>query len=192
MAYHHGDARMALLTAAAELLEQEGAAGLSLRRVAERAGLSRQAPYNHFSNKEAMLAELVGGGFRALLARMADGDDGLSPFERLVAAAEAYIAFGTERSALFRLMFGRELVDLRRHSSVQAEANAAMDRLSAIVGQVVAADEVADATLVAWSMVHGYTELCIEAGLEGTAMRSGRARLFARAVVGLSRQAKVR
>ncbi|PXA97144.1 TetR family transcriptional regulator, partial [Nostoc sp. 3335mG] len=54
MAYHHGDARAVLIAAAGEWLEEVGAAGLSLRGVAERAGLSRQAPYNHFADKEAM------------------------------------------------------------------------------------------------------------------------------------------
>lgn len=189
MAYHHGDARAALLTSAAELLETEGAAGLSLRQVSERAGLSRQAPYNHFINKEAMLAELVSDGFRTLLDRMGATDDGSSSSERLAQAANAYIAFGTERPALFRLMFGRELVDLRRHPQAQARANATLTCLSTIVEQVVDADAVNDATLVAWSLVHGYTELCIEAGIEDPSARPSRARLFARAVIGLARRA---
>src|SRR6185437_14498166 len=73
--YHHGDARNALLAAAADLLEEVGAAGLSLRQVAEHAGLSRQAPYNHFENKEALLAELVRDGFDQLAASLAAGGD---------------------------------------------------------------------------------------------------------------------
>lgn len=183
MAYHHGDARAALLAAATEMLEDVGAAGLALRQVAERAGLSRQAPYNHFANKEAMLAELAGGGFEALTQRMQDGAGG-SAFDRLVAAADAYIEFGTERPALFRLMFGRELVDLRQHPDARTKADAALAHLSAIIGQLVDGP-VADATLVAWSLVHGYTELCIEVGVEGPEARADRARLFARAVMGL-------
>lgn len=71
--YHHGDARNALITAAGELLETVGAAGLSLRQVAERAGLSRQAPYNHFDDKEALLAELARIGFERLAAAVAGG-----------------------------------------------------------------------------------------------------------------------
>ena len=186
MAYHHGDARTALLAAAAAMLEREGAAGLSLRGVAEAAGLSRQAPYNHFANKEAMLAELVGDGFSEL-SRSMNVPAETAPFAQLVAAADAYITFGTERPALFRLMFTRELVDVRQHPSVQAKADAALTALSAIVGQVVAADAVGDATLVAWSLVHGYTELCIEAGIDDPAARPGRVHLFARAVTGLAR-----
>ena len=44
-------------------LKKEGAANLSLRRLSQDAGLSRQAPYNHFADKEALLAELVREGF---------------------------------------------------------------------------------------------------------------------------------
>ncbi|MBB3937283.1 TetR/AcrR family transcriptional regulator [Aureimonas phyllosphaerae] len=186
MAYHHGDARRALLTAAAAMLESEGAARLSLRSVAEAAGLSRQAPYNHFANKEAMLAELVGDGFAELSRRM-EATAEAAPFDRLVAAADAYIAFGTGHPATFRLMFARELVDLRRYPEVQAKAAAALASLSSIVGRVVGADAVADATLVAWGLVHGYTQLCIEAGIEGPAARPDRARLFAHAVAGMGR-----
>lgn len=184
MAYHHGNARAALLATATAMLEDVGATGLALRQVAERAGLSHQAPYNHFANKEALLAELAGDGFVALSERMKEGD-GLEPFDRLAMAANAYIAFGTERPALFRLMFGRELVSLRQHPAAQAKADAALARLSAIISQVVNGS-VADATLVAWSLVHGYTELCIELGIEGTEMRADRARLFARAIIGLA------
>jgi len=186
MAYHHGDARAALLTAAAALLEQEGAAGLSLRQVAEKAGLSRQAPYNHFANKEAMLAELAADGFRILSARISDAGAQSAPIDRLAFAADAYIGFGTERPAVFRLMFTRDLVNLSRHPAVQAEADAAMARLSAIVGEVVPVFKVADATLAAWSLVHGYTSLCIETGIGGPALRAERAALFARAIAGLA------
>jgi len=92
--YHHGDARNALLQAAMDLLETAGAAGLSLRQLAERAGLSRQAPYNHFTDKEALLAELVREGFERL-GRMTRscGDDTQSPLAWLGKAAEGYIEF---------------------------------------------------------------------------------------------------
>jgi len=188
MAYHHGNARAALLAAAAELLESEGAARLSLRQSAERAGLSRQAPYNHFADKEALLAELVREGYQRLGSRIsADANPGAAPSERLARAAEAYIAFGQERPALFRLMFGKELVDLSKHGSAQEAASAALAELSAIVEAIAPAADTREVTLVAWSLVHGYTSLCIETGLEGEDQRRHRAHLFARTVEALTR-----
>jgi AcrR family transcriptional regulator len=110
--YHHGDARNALLRAAAELLETTGAAGLSLRQLAERAGLSRQAPYNHFADKEALLAELVRDGFEKLGKAMPTEESHPDPVIRLEHAADRYIAFAQNAPALFRLMFSKELVNL--------------------------------------------------------------------------------
>ncbi|HAD65476.1 MAG TPA: TetR family transcriptional regulator, partial [Alcanivorax sp.] len=51
--YHHGDLHAALLREAAVLLREQGVEGLSLRRLAERAGVSRTAPYHHFTDKNA-------------------------------------------------------------------------------------------------------------------------------------------
>jgi AcrR family transcriptional regulator len=186
--YHHGNARAALIEAAAALLEESGAAGLSLRQVAERAGLSRQAPYNHFTDKAALLAELVRGGFERLAARTrAAAASTPEPFERLARAAEGYIAFGQEQPALLRLMFGKEFVDLSQHHGAQAAAGTGLAELSAIVAGLASGPAVPDAALVAWSLVHGYTSLCIEAGLEGPEKRAERARLFARTVEALAR-----
>ena len=182
-AYHHGNARAALIEAAAALLEESGAAGLSLRQVAERAGLSRQAPYNHFTDKAALLAELVRDGFERLAAgTRAAAALTLIPFERLTGAAERYIAFGQEHPALMRLMFGKEFVDLAQHHDAQAAASTGLTELSVIIAGLAPAPAVQDVTLVAWSLVHGYTSLCIEAGLEGQEKRAERARLFAHTI----------
>lgn len=180
VSYHHGDARNALLRAASQLLESTGAAALSLRQVAERAGLSRQAPYNHFADKEALLAELVRAGFERLGHDMeaASGGDA-EPLARLRHAGERYIGFAQESPALFRLMFSRELVDLPRHPEALAAASAAFAHLTAIVGAIAAPAAVADFSLVAWSLVHGYATLCNETGLEDAERRPARAALFA-------------
>ncbi len=178
--YHHGDARNALLRAAAALLEQTGASGLSLRQLAERAGLSRQAPYNHFADKEMLLAELVRDGFERLGQGIkVAGHSDAEPVVRLERAAECYIAFAQSAPALFRLMFSKELVDLPRHPAAQAAASASFAQLAEIVAAIASPEAVADLSLVAWSLVHGYATLCIEAGLEGPERRRVRAALFA-------------
>jgi AcrR family transcriptional regulator len=183
-AYHHGNARQALIEAATMLLETTGAAGLSLRQLAEQAGLSRQAPYNHFTDKSALLAELVRDGFERLGrgSKAAAALPALSPQERLAKAAESYIAFGQTQPALFRLMFGKEHVDLSQHRAAQEAAHAALAALSAIIATMAPPASVPDVTVVAWSLVHGYTSLCIEAGFEENDRRTDRAWLFARTV----------
>jgi AcrR family transcriptional regulator len=178
--YHHGDARNALVAAAGELLEDVGAARLSLRQVAERAGLSRQAPYNHFADKEALLAELARAGFERLATTVRQVVMGLSGEQALAHAGEAYIGFAQGSPALFRLMFSRELVDISRFPEATEAAASSFGELATVIATMVPEDQVADRSLAAWSIVHGYATLCNETGLEPVSERSTRARQFAR------------
>jgi AcrR family transcriptional regulator len=181
--HHHGDARNALLAAACDLLEKVGAAGLSLRQVADRAGLSRQAPYNHFENKEALLAELARQGFERLAASLSSGADSRAKGS-LERAADAYIRRAQEAPALFRLMFSRELVNLSRFPAAAAAGGRAFEKLTGVVAAFAPPAQVGDLALAAWSLVHGYATLCIEVGLESDSRRAARARLFARVIRG--------
>ncbi len=79
-------------------------------------------------------------------------------------------------------MFSKELVDLSRHPAAQVAGAAAFAHLREIVGGIAKPDAVADLSLVAWSLVHGYATLCNETDLEGSDQRHKRAALFARIV----------
>lgn len=186
--YHHGDARNALLAAAGELLEKEGAGGLSLRQVALHAGLSRQAPYNHFEDKETLLSELVREGFERLATTLVANANPKAK-NALEHAADAYIRRAQEAPALFRLMFSQELVDLSRFPEAAQAGRTAFGQLKQIVAAFAPADKVRDLALAAWSLVHGYATLCIEVALEPAALRSARARLFARIIRNAARTA---
>lgn len=74
--YHHGDLRAALLRSALDLLDADGADALSLRAVARHAGVSANAPYRHYQDKEALLAALAAHGFTELKARFEEASDG--------------------------------------------------------------------------------------------------------------------
>ena len=62
--YHHGDLRAALLAAARDMIAEAGIEGLSLRKLAERAGVSRTAPYHHFQDKNDLLCAIAAEGFQ--------------------------------------------------------------------------------------------------------------------------------
>lgn len=64
--YHHGDLRAACLRAAVELLEQDGAAGLWVRALARRAGVSPGAPYRHHADRDALVSAVAAEGYREL------------------------------------------------------------------------------------------------------------------------------
>jgi AcrR family transcriptional regulator len=107
-AFHHGDLRNALLDGTAKLLSASGTGGFSLREAARRAGVSANAAYRHFENKEDLLAALAKRCFARMAGKMEArmervGDD---PVGQLRATGEAYLKYAAEEPALFELMFG--------------------------------------------------------------------------------------
>jgi len=157
--YHHGDLRAALLRSAGRQLEKEGVAGLSLREAARRAGVSHNAPYRHFSDREALLKALVDEGFaelRKALEKRAGRELG-----------EAYIAFALQHPQRFRLMFSAQSAD----AELLAQFAQSFGALGADANAAGAA---------AWSLVHGLAWLMLEGQLE-------KSESFARKVLGAIR-----
>ena len=111
--YHHGALREALIADALKVLEADGLEGISLRGLAEAAGVSKTAPYRHFDDKRDLLVALAAEGFR----RFADILEGavadlppVKPANSLAgirALSRAYIDFAKAQPALYRLMFSR-------------------------------------------------------------------------------------
>src|SRR5207302_998137 len=86
--YHHGDLRTALLRAAGKRLEKQGIATLSLREAARRVGVSHNAPYRHFADREALPAALAAQGFD-MLGQAMRGQTGRG-------MGEAYVRFALQ------------------------------------------------------------------------------------------------
>src|SRR6185503_6885495 len=109
--YHHGDLRRALIDTALAMVTEEAAWNFTLREVARRAGVSHAAPYNHFEEKAALLAEVAALGFDSLKQAMeaAAGRHPRSARRAFAGIADAYVRFGVNHPAHYRLMFGAEL-----------------------------------------------------------------------------------
>jgi AcrR family transcriptional regulator len=110
--YHHGDLPNALRKAAAEVIDERGLPGFSLREVARRAGVSHTAPAHHFGDVRGLLTSLAEEGLDALYdvsaAAAASHDD---PVERLVAIGVAYVELARTHPAHCQVMFRTDLVD---------------------------------------------------------------------------------
>ncbi|ULE33980.1 TetR/AcrR family transcriptional regulator [Mycobacterium sp. IDR2000157661] len=101
-----------LLEVAITTLSEQGAAGLTTRRVAERAGTSVPAVYELFSDKAGLLRAMFFEGFRLLGAQLADvavTDDPMADLERLV---PVFRQFCRAYPRLAQLMFSRPFADL--------------------------------------------------------------------------------
>lgn len=157
--YHHGDLRRALLRAAEEALERAGPAALSLREVARAAGVSHNAPYRHFPDRDALLAALAAEGFRRLAAALAEA--AAPPGDRLRAAGRAYLAFARAHRALYLLMFGP---GLRKgaHPELHAAARSAFEALRSAAtagGPPPGSSDARHGVVGAWALVHGLAHL---------------------------------
>jgi len=152
--YHHGKLKEALLERAAVVLRESGSEELSLRDLAKSVGVSPNAPYRHFTDKNHLLAILAAGGFDDLTTRLAAvGSEG--PGKRLRTAADRYFAFAAEHPGLYQLMFtckaGIEELDSARDRFL-AELK---EMVRVFVGEVTVNDDVESATIATWSLWHG-------------------------------------
>lgn len=166
------DVREQILRASIEVIEKEGLASLSMREVARRAGVSHQAPYHYFTDREAILAAIAGDGFRQLAdalesALTSTRGDSLS---RLNAGGRTYVRFAITRSAHFRLMFRPDVVDIEQYPEAKAQAERAYAALEQLVGAAVGEGflpaRLAQGTVVlSWAFVHGLSSLFLDGPL---------------------------
>lgn len=173
--YHHGDLRAALLAEAAAMIAEGGAAGVTMREIGRRLGVSRAAPYRHFKDKTALLVAVADAGFRRLQDRLQAIDAGApgSGVERLRWMGEAYVRFALENPAHYRLMYGKEALTRQDLPDLRGAANAIFEQLVDVIrahqrsGQLKRQDPRAQA-YVAWSAMHGLASLWIEGQIQAT------------------------
>ncbi|QUC62484.1 TetR/AcrR family transcriptional regulator [Streptomyces sp. A2-16] len=160
--YHHGDLRHAILTAALDVIAVDGPAGLSLRDLARRAGVSHAAPAHHFRDRTGLLTAIAADGFALLAAAVNDASD-------LKDAGARYVRFAREHPAHFQVMFAPEL--LRADDLELTTARAlATEALRTSVSAVRADDFGIDSRLAgvaAWSLAHGFATLLLSHNLDG-------------------------
>jgi AcrR family transcriptional regulator len=164
--YHHGDLRAALLDAALEVLEEDGATALSLRAVARRAGVSAAAPYRHYADREALVSAVAAVGYRDLAERLAAAHPAPSTPAQLADVAVAYVCFAIERPALFRIMFS-EPCDRDNDERVAATA-AVTHYLREIVARAFPDSDPEALAPAIWALVHGLAFLYLDGKLEPT------------------------
>ena len=164
--YHHGNLREALIKAALELIAQKGPAGFTFAEAARAAGVSPAAPYRHYRDRNALMADVARHGFEAFEAKLKATWNGGKPtvhvaFERL---GHAYLDFARRHPAHYAAMFESGL-------SLQAfpELRDAGDRAFAVLLEACGAliETMPQATrppvmmmaLHVWSQAHGIASL---------------------------------
>jgi len=168
--YHHGDLRSALIQAARDIVEQKGPDDVSLRGVAQAAGVSRAAPYHHFEDKQALLAAVAAVGFQELADLMLSKIVSSAPARtQLDQLGLGYVEYGISNPLLFRLMQGPAFqvpgiypeLDQARGASATPLINTVSACLSGKSEQ-----QIMTACAAAWSIVHGMAMLATDGRLQ--------------------------
>lgn len=109
--YHHGDLQSTLIATATSMITEQGIEALSLRKLAERIGVSRTAAYHHFKNKNDLLSAIAAQGFISWQSRAEKifKNNKLSDKEKYHAFVHYYVRFATQNAAIYKLMFGSTL-----------------------------------------------------------------------------------
>jgi len=164
--YHHGNLKEALVRAALELIAEKGPAGFTFADAARWAGVSPAAPYRHYRDRDALLADVARRGFELFTAALTKAwDEGrpdtLAAFERL---GRAYLGFARAEPSYYSAMFEAG-VSPDSDPELRAAGDNAFNVLRAAAEKLVAlvpAKGRPPALMVAlhvWSMTHGIASL---------------------------------
>lgn len=168
--YHHKDLKAQLIAQGLKLLDTEGYAGFSLRKVAKLCGVSQTAPYRHFQNKDDLIHAIANQALDEFSAslRAAVAQHPGEPKAQLEEMGVAYIRFFAEKPEYLRLFF---LSDARLRVRLFAdEQEKKHDESYGILRDVIdrcAAGRPADAPardqmlLASWGIVHGIATLMV-------------------------------
>lgn len=167
--YHHGDLKNALIKAGVEILAKEGLGGLSLRKVAQYAGVSHSAPYAHFPDKQSLIAAISTEGFNQLYAELeaAISTHSKNPKKQLTEGAKAYVRFAEGNTDTFKIMFSGVLEKEKEYPSF-VEISSKAFRLVVDVARACQNAGIlpkAPADLIAvsiWGQIHGIVSLALE------------------------------
>ncbi|MFD6198875.1 TetR/AcrR family transcriptional regulator [Mycobacteriaceae bacterium NPDC060252] len=154
--YHQGDLREKCLAAARELLGDDVSA-LSLRSIARAVGVSPNAPYRHFQDKDDLLAALAAEGYRELLGQLRAVPTDGELREGLIGMGQAYVRFAQEQGPLFRLMLDYPCCG--SHPETTSGAGDVTAYMTARLDGAVPEAEAPAFQLSVWALVHGLASL---------------------------------
>lgn len=173
--YHHGDLRRALVEQGLQLARTGGPAAISLREATRGVGVSPNAAYRHFVDRDdlvrAVAAEAQTALARAILERVEATPSGLSAaeasIERLRRVGLAYIDFARAERGWFELAFatqdpqpGEGIVTLDHE--VVAPFQLLLDTLDTMVDTgALSPERRPHAEWACWSAVHGFADIAV-------------------------------
>lgn len=160
--YHHGNLREELMHKAIAAIRKNGVDKLSLRALARDVGVSQTAPYRHFADKNALLAELATHALQELatvfLAAITPSESAAVNIQN---AGELYLRYAFDNPEKYRLMFGPTISERQQYPQLVSAGHAAFAVLQTFIEQGQANGEITrvPSALLAnscWANIHGF------------------------------------
>ncbi|CAM3647122.1 TetR/AcrR family transcriptional regulator [Nocardioides zeicaulis] len=190
--YHHGHLHEALVEAGVAAVREAGPDGVALRDLARRVGVSHNAAYRHFADREALMGEIAGAGMEALadagrsrLEAVEEPDPVRRARLRLRELGRGYVAFARAEPGLFRVAFAdHPALDTAPDTAPDPDSTPAVDATTEVregegpFGQLAACLDDLEAVgfldpgsrpgaeYTCWAAVHGLAMLLVEGPLQ--------------------------
>jgi AcrR family transcriptional regulator len=164
--YHHGDLKGTLKTAALRLVQEKGPRGFSLNEASRLAGVSVGAPYRHFPDKEALLAEIAHDGNQLLAAEIREAVGKVAEIrQKMIEAGMAYLRFAVQHADYFTVIFQSGL-EKAKYPRLEQSAREAFGTILDLSMRYERTPELGlQRAITAWGLVHGLATLEAEGGL---------------------------
>lgn len=175
--YHHGDLKNALIEAGADILSREGVSALTLRKVAQKAGVSHAAPYAHFADKQALIAAISTEGYKKLYEKIAQAaaQHQSDPLRRFVEASWAYVQFALDEPDQFKVTLSGMIEKEQDYPAFVETARQTFSLVVDVVAQCQRAGILRKgssdlAAISVWAMIHGLVTLLMEHQISHTVL----------------------
>lgn len=164
--YHHGDLKKALKNAALRLVRKKGERAFSLNEASRLAGVSAGAPYRHFPDKDALLAEIACDGSDLMIAQLRHAANEAGTIrEKILAVSMEYLCFARVHAEYFAVIFKAGL-DKSRFPEVERKGKEAFDVILRLAQEFERTSELANQRAVScWALVHGLATLSADGAL---------------------------
>ncbi len=167
--YHHGDLRTALIDAGLHLTRSGGPEALTIREATRQVGVSPNAAYRHFADREALLSAVASAIQHQMVARMQGSARGQAS-GRLRAVGMGYIKFALDEPGWFTVAFFS--AEVTTETATAPPYLALIDALDAmVIAKVLSPERRVGAEWPCWSAVHGFAELALRGPLRHASRR---------------------
>ena len=161
--YHHGELRKTLIETGIEFINQYGEEKLSLRKIAEKCGVSNAAPYAHFKDKNdfinAVQMYIMDSFMDSLVVCANECKDEKQILSEL---GVCYVMFFYHNPLYFDFLFSRKNIRIRLSSDNNDNPPFELFRKTAekILGEMgISEKNIRYKTMAMWSLVHGLSAI---------------------------------